>query len=884
MPVTNNQKKFLLKVYKPGKDGEYLGTLDNCTFGSFEKSINGGLGTLTGRAAFKFDEFEFGTIFRLNNQFKIVCIDKESPPEGITIYSGYLESFGSGINAEQEAVEFTLIGNWVKAGLHIAHWPKKWEESGTGSSIMKTSTEYNGGIMRASAYTAASARIDEIVRAAIDYYFAADERGIINYHQPVELYTDPLYNDSTLKGYWRFEEGTGTAVEDAAGSDNDATIINGGSEAEWVDGVFGGAYDFALEDYATVVNHADMRPTGNFTISVWMKCRNSNATARYMFQSWSNTGNLAGIILGVTAAGLVTADSGRNTGGVSGTDFKNLLSTNRIDDEKWHHIVFCWDGATLYLYIDGVLDKKAAWANAPGYAASNYVRIGTASNNGLDDGNYLFDGALDEVALFNGKCLSEGEVLRLFGNKFIKQTNTYLTYTFNTRTIKNIVDRCLEFLPPFWHYFVDAYNRFHLKNKDAFFSKELVTTNLFKKRSSGLGMYYRFEEKSGTTVINEVGSNGTASASSILNNPTSGRFGGAGLFSSAASNAVTPASSFQFSRNDKASFGCWFKMTSHDGANFQTMFSNWQNSGGVTQGFILAVSDTQKFRLMLAGAGVIYISVDLDFKVEVDKWYHVVVTNDGDFQNTNIRMYVNGHIAYTTQITGFTAAAGTYPRVGTVTNDGVTNTWFFNGYIDEVFFWSGKELSQEEVWDLYFDTPKHKFTIGKDVTNVKVSRTMEDVRNNYLLSNGETATLFYRYRDADSEDDFDQLWEERTDGRITVAASADNKGMAFIETNKREKVSVALEVLDSNLRDTGYDIESIEPGDSCMILNFNDTLSRFFDYNDFFITKVTYQQDRVVLQLETLRDSIAKELALVGDRQSEADASDNTQTFTNRPI
>ena len=57
-----------------------------------------------------------------------------------------------------------------------------------------------------------------------------------------------------------------------------------------------------------------------------------------------------------------------------------------------------------------------------------------------------------------------------------------------------------------------------------------------------------------------------------------------------------------------------------------------------------------------------------------------------------------------------------------------------------------------------------------------------------------------------------------TDSNIKDEDTMDNIGAAFINENKDTKVRIEIELIDNNESNLGYDIESIEPGDTCRIV------------------------------------------------------------------
>lgn len=228
----------------------------------------------------------------------------------------------------------------------------------------------------------------------------------------VELINHPLFSDATLKAYYRFEDDALTT--DSSGEGHTLTAIS--DPAEDASGKFGGAVALDGNDAYSYTDHSDFKPTGNFTIGMWVKST-STTTNGILFQSWSQNSNLAGIRLWLDYyeynPSRLRFDIGRNTGTTENTDWKQMVVSNQITDGNWNFVVATWDGSYLRIYINGSsVGTPVAWTYAPGYAATNYVRIGCNNNSGTD--RDFFTGSLDDVFLLNGIALTSNQVLWLY--------------------------------------------------------------------------------------------------------------------------------------------------------------------------------------------------------------------------------------------------------------------------------------------------------------------------------------------------------------------------------------------------------------------------------------------------------------------------------------
>lgn len=238
-----------------------------------------------------------------------------------------------------------------------------------------------------------------------DYHFAQKT----NY--AAYPYPHPLLS---MAGYWKFDETTGTIAVDSSASGNNA-VLYGPSTAT---GEYGNALDFnGTSDYVDCTDTPNLKITGELTISAWINPDSgTNATtepqrpiaARYKWQSggtgqgwffgsgWKNNGlsftiyNGSGTHGSVTYSDFFTASEGLNV---------------------WKHVVGVFKpGEYVKLYIDGkcvATDNTDIPTSIP-YLSATPMMIGRRS-----DGNYFFDGKIDEVKIY-AKALDESEINLLY--------------------------------------------------------------------------------------------------------------------------------------------------------------------------------------------------------------------------------------------------------------------------------------------------------------------------------------------------------------------------------------------------------------------------------------------------------------------------------------
>lgn len=200
--------------------------------------------------------------------------------------------------------------------------------------------------------------------------------------------------------------------------------------------------------------------------------------------------------------------------------------------------------------------------------------------------------------------------------------------------------------------------------------------------------------------------------------------------------------------------------------------------------------------------------------------------------------------------------------------------WFWYVDANNVFYFNS-----------YSTVPDHFFVFGKDVSSLETSKSADDIKNELIFWNGlqpdDPHFLSTRYYNATSITDYWHRFENMTDGRVTDSASADEFGATYINAYKAPNISMKFEVKDNNLGD-GYDIESIEPGDTCKILNLEDSS---VVGSNMVITSVQYTPEKAIVYVSDLREITGRSLTnlrrkldttIYGDRPVDITSSEVT--------
>ncbi len=209
---------------------------------------------------------------------------------------------------------------------------------------------------------------------------------------------------ATLAGYWRFDDGTGTVAADSSGQGNNGTLVAGPT---WTTGIVGGAVKMdGVNDLVDVPDRPSLDFTGGITLSAWVK-PTAVATQRVITKG-SGTAN--GYELDLSNTGHAFVRFNQTT---SGDTYRlDANAAYPTDGNTWVHLAATYDGSSIKIYVNGVLDRSKAAAFTIG---TNNVDLGLGADVVLPNktsGKNTLKGQMDEVRIYNG-ALSAQEILAL---------------------------------------------------------------------------------------------------------------------------------------------------------------------------------------------------------------------------------------------------------------------------------------------------------------------------------------------------------------------------------------------------------------------------------------------------------------------------------------
>ena len=112
-------------------------------------------------------------------------------------------------------------------------------------------------------------------------------------------------------------------------------------------------------------------------------------------------------------------------------------------------------------------------------------------------------------------------------------------------------------------------------------------------------------------------------------------------------------------------------------------------------------------------------------------------------------------------------------------------------------------------------TPDHTFAIGRDIKDLSIEKNMSKVINTVYFSGGGSPVLYKKYTIPASITTYGIRGYRYKDGRVTLTATADIIATRILQGSP--EILVTLTVVDSNLNQLGYDIESIKLGETVKI-------------------------------------------------------------------
>ncbi len=197
--------------------------------------------------------------------------------------------------------------------------------------------------------------------------------------------------------HWPLDETTGIVAHDIRRS-HDGDVNGAGN---WQLGQVAGALSFdGSNDFIRIPHHDDFNVTSALSVTAWINGR-----------VWGSSVEDVDPILrkgeGNPNVWQFSIRQGRPTLFLEDYDDYGIRANTVLDTNRWYHVAATWDGSTVRIYIDGVLDHSES-RSAPIGTDSRPPYIGGRA--GTTD---LFNGLMDDVRFYN-RALNAAEIKVLF--------------------------------------------------------------------------------------------------------------------------------------------------------------------------------------------------------------------------------------------------------------------------------------------------------------------------------------------------------------------------------------------------------------------------------------------------------------------------------------
>jgi len=206
------------------------------------------------------------------------------------------------------------------------------------------------------------------------------------------------------KGYWKFDEGSGTTAYDSTIYHNNGTLYNSPTWQSSSNCVSGSCLSFnGSTNYVEIQHNSSLMPS-SITVEGWIKF-NSTETGSWMMVNKA-TGGTSGsyYIYGNNLSSCLWSIFGP-----TGTRYNAGFSTTFVPD-NWYYLVGTFDATTgiMKSYVNGQL--KNTTINATFGSNSANVLLGRYTSG------YYLDGLIDEVRIYN-RALSPVEILQHYNSR-----------------------------------------------------------------------------------------------------------------------------------------------------------------------------------------------------------------------------------------------------------------------------------------------------------------------------------------------------------------------------------------------------------------------------------------------------------------------------------
>ncbi len=235
--------------------------------------------------------------------------------------------------------------------------------------------------------------------------------------------------DEDLVFYFTFDNVKGKRILDASGNDLDADIV---ANTRFIKGKHGDAIQITADTEECVnIPDADALKFSEITMSAWIYRKDWAKGSGYWFDKglYAEQANMHAYGMSVFQGKDVQRHLGRKSNGtilrmtLGGKGNQRSISSTlpKIGEKIWHHVVGTYDGASMKIYLDGVvlLDSESFVGVGPFKVVAETndedLRIGCAKGQR----QFAFDdGLIDEAAIWS-RALTQSEIKTVMQGNFL---------------------------------------------------------------------------------------------------------------------------------------------------------------------------------------------------------------------------------------------------------------------------------------------------------------------------------------------------------------------------------------------------------------------------------------------------------------------------------
>jgi glucose/arabinose dehydrogenase len=199
-----------------------------------------------------------------------------------------------------------------------------------------------------------------------------------------------------LMGAWNFNEGTGTAVRDSSGNNNNGT--RSGAGATWsTSGKYGGALSFnGSSGKVTVPNSASLNLNSSYSLEAWVRPTALNSYQTVMIKETTSG----------CAYWLQTTGNRISSGFANGGCREHASTTPTVPVNQWSHLAAVFDDTanTYTLYLNGTAISTQSETRAPNPTTQALVFGQTGYGGGE-----RWRGLIDDLRIYN-RALTTAEI------------------------------------------------------------------------------------------------------------------------------------------------------------------------------------------------------------------------------------------------------------------------------------------------------------------------------------------------------------------------------------------------------------------------------------------------------------------------------------------